>query len=173
VQVFTRDGTFINLFCFPSFLDPPSIRILIYDFRRTLHDYIGIRPQDQTPYAIDHRHLISSSQRLRLNNHNNNLDFNLAPGQKTKMVCTGLAERIKKDARKNALDNANRNIFSNMLPPLLYPNHPANLAAVQARHRHDPVHRYDPACHQRARMQGRKEGYALAMDRMGMCSEPT
>ena len=89
------------------------------------------------------------------------------------MVCTGLAERIKRDARKNALDNTNRNIFSNMLPPLLYPNHPANLAAVQARHRHpdDPVHRYEPACHQRARMQGREEGYAFAMDRMGEFSE--
>ena len=83
------------------------------------------------------------------------------------MVCTGLAERIKRDARKNAPDNANRNIFSNMLPPLFYPNHPANLAAVQARHRHP----YEPACHQRARMQGREEGYALAVDRMGEFSE--
>ena len=89
------------------------------------------------------------------------------------MVCTGLAERIKRDARKNALDNANRDIFSNMLPPLLYPNHPANLAAVQARRRYDPVGPYESACHQRARMQGRREGYALAVDRMGMCYELT
>ena len=35
------------------------------------------------------------------------------------MVCEGLAERLKKDYRKNALDNPNRNIFSNLMPPLL------------------------------------------------------
>ena len=82
------------------------------------------------------------------------------------MVCEGLAERLKKDYHKNALDNPNRSIFSKLIPPLLYPNHPANLAALRARYRRKhPSH--EPACHRRARNEGRREGFTYARDRMG------
>ena len=100
-------------------------------------------------------------------------DFNpsqLAPhlhsSTRGNMVCEGLAERLKRDYRKTALDNPNRNMFNNLIPPLFYPNHPANLAALQARYRgeHPP---YEPACHRRARNEGRREGFAYARDQMG------